>query len=312
MLQAASLPRVGLQLLPSASRLLGLVSPALSGAQQVFKRSVQLCPTPVTTTTPIIHPVVSSTALEIPDVNGFIHSTESFSALDGPGVRFLVFLQGCGMRCLFCSNPDTWELHSGQKTSSKMIAEEIRKVLPYLKHEGGVTCSGGEPLLQPDFVAALFKEAHAMNLTTCIDTTGQGTKHHNWDIVLPHTDMVLFCIKHLDPDKYQRLTGIKQTGALKFARELANRNIPYYLRYVLLPGMSDSPQDIRKLIDFAKEQKTLEAIELLPYHVLGKNKWENLGFKYPLEGMETPPREHVLAVRRDLEDAGLKVLCDVK
>jgi pyruvate formate lyase activating enzyme len=306
------MPHVGLQLLPAAFRLSGLVSPAMATLQQAFSRSLHMGPATATVPAPSSSMPAFADAHNFPDVPGVIHSTESFSALDGPGVRFLVFLQGCGMRCLFCSNPDTWELHSGTRTSSKTVAAEIRKVLPYLRESGGVTCSGGEPLLQPDFVAALFREAHAMNLTTCIDTTGQGSKHHNWDIVLPHTDMVLFCIKHLDPDKYQKLTGIKQTGALKFAAELESRGIPYYLRYVLLPEMSDSPEDIRLLIEFSQKQKALQAIELLPYHLLGKDKWDHLGYKYPLEGMKTPSREHVHAIRQRLEDAGLTVLCDVK
>eukprot|EP00878_Enallax_costatus_P004356 GHUV01004592.1.p1 GENE.GHUV01004592.1~~GHUV01004592.1.p1 ORF type:complete len:240 (+),score=35.22 GHUV01004592.1:531-1250(+) len=170
----------------------------------------------------------------VPEVVGQIHSTESFSAVDGPGVRFLVFTQGCAMRCKFCSNPDTWSAHAGETISSKSLANQIRSVAPYLRPGGGgVTCSGGEPLLQPDFTAAIFREAHAMGLTTCLDTTGQGTKHHNWDKVLPHTDMVLFCIKHLDPEKYTGLTGLRQLGALKFAEELKTQRVPFWLRWVL-------------------------------------------------------------------------------
>lgn len=139
----------------------------------------------------------------------------------GPGVRFLVFVQGCAMRCLFCSNPDTWAPASGELVSSKDIAAQVRSVAPYLKPGGGgVTCSGGEAMLQPEFTAAIFQEAHALGLTTCLDTTGQGSKHHHWDKVLPHTDMVLFCIKSLNEDRYMELTGVRQKGALKFAAEL--------------------------------------------------------------------------------------------
>jgi pyruvate formate lyase activating enzyme len=138
----------------------------------------------------------------IPEVFGRLHSTESFSAVDGPGVRFVAFLQGCAMRCAFCSNPDSWAMGGGEVVSSKELAEQIARVLPYLKSGGGgLTCSGGEPLLQPEFAAALFREAHALGLTTTLDTTGQGTKHKHWDVVLPHTDGVLFCIKALDPAK---------------------------------------------------------------------------------------------------------------
>lgn len=167
-------------------------------------------------------------------------------------------------------------------------------------------------MLQPQFVSALFQEVHKLGLTTCLDTTGQGSKHHHWDVVLPHTDLVLLCIKHLDPVMYEKISGLKQHGAMKFANELAERKIPYYLRYVLVPGLSDSPNDIRLLTEFATKQPTLKGIELLPYHLLGKEKWSVMNMKYPLDGVKVPSRAHVHAVRADIEAAGLKVLCDVK
>lgn len=248
----------------------------------------------------------------VPEVYGHVHSTESFSAVDGPGIRFLTFLQGCAMRCSFCSNPDTWSAHSGHVMSSKDIASKMEHVLPYLRTSGGgITCSGGEPLLQPHFVAALFREAHKMGVTTCLDTTGQGTKHHNWDIVLPHTDLVLFCIKHLDPEKYRQLTGLCQSGALKFAAELKARHIPYYARYVLIPGFTDSTEDLSRLAEFASYQPSLKAVELLPYHVLGKNKWEALNLKYPLEGVTPPSKPEVHKAVELLKGFGVPVLCDV-
>lgn len=247
----------------------------------------------------------------IPEVLGHIHSTESFSAVDGPGVRFIVFTQGCAMRCSFCSNPDSWSAHGGELVSSKDLAKQISRVLPYLKSShGGLTCSGGEPLLQPQFTATLFREAHAMGLTTTLDTTGQGTKHKNWDVVLPHTDGVLFCIKALDPEKYQGMTGLKQIGALRFARELGERGIPFWARYVLIPGHTDSQKDIDLLAEWASKQPTIAGVELLPYHLYGKNKWEALGLKYPLEGVPTPPPAAVRAVISKLEDAGVKVMCE--
>lgn len=197
--------------------------------------------------------------------------------------------------------------------SSKDLAAQIRKVRPYLRPGGGgVTCSGGEPLLQPDFVSSIFQEAQMMGLTTCLDTTGQGTKHHNWDKVLPYTDMVLFCIKHLDPVKYTQMTGLQQRGALKFAAELNEREIPFWLRYVLIPGYTDAPSDIAKLIAFAQGQDTLQGIELLPYHLLGRNKWEALNLKYPLDHVSTPPLEQTRGVIQQLEGAGLNVICDAK
>ncbi|KAF6260330.1 pyruvate formate-lyase activating enzyme [Scenedesmus sp. NREL 46B-D3] len=249
----------------------------------------------------------------IPEVVGQIHSTESFSAVDGPGVRFIVFTQGCAMRCKFCSNPDTWNSSGGEPASSKDIAAQIRSVAPYLRPGGGgVTCSGGEALLQPDFTAAIFQEAHALGLTTCLDTTGQGTKHHHWDKVLPHTDMALFCIKHLDPEKYAGLSGLRQLGALRFAAELKEQGIPFWLRYVLIPGYTDDAKDVDMLVDFCQRQPTLQGVELLPYHRLGVNKWHELGLQYPLEGVSTPPLEQTLRVVDTLEAAGLNVICDAK
>lgn len=249
----------------------------------------------------------------IPPVEGRIHSTESFSTVDGPGVRFIVFTQGCGMRCLFCSNPDTQSMTDGKLVSSKDIAAKLSRMEPYLQpNGGGVTCSGGEPLLQPDFVAGVFQEAHALGLSTCLDTTGQGSKHKSWDHVLPHTDMVLFCIKHLDPMQYEHITGLHQSGSLAFAAELKERHIPFWLRYVLIPNLTDRVGDIEMLITFAKAQPTLVGIELLPYHQLGKNKWDALGWPYPLEGVQPPSHECVLEVMHKLKNAGLHVLCDHK
>lgn len=225
-----------------------------------------------------------------------------------------MFEQGCAMRCAFCSNPDTWTPCGGESITSKDIASQLRSVAPYLRPGGGgVTCSGGEALLQPQFTAAVFQEAHALGLTTCLDTTGQGTKNHHWDTVLPHTDMVLFCIKHLNPEKYAGLTGLRQIGALRFAAELKARGIPHWLRYVLIPGHTDDEDGIQRLIKFCQDQQpALQGVELLPYHLLGRNKWEAMGLQYPLDGVETPPLDDVLSVVERLEAAGLNVICDAK
>lgn len=261
---------------------------------------------------PIMTDVYDDKFPEIQEEVGYVHSTESFSAVDGPGMRFLIFLQGCGFRCSFCSNPDTWAVNKGAQMSSKDIAHRLDLVLPYLKASGGgVTCSGGEALLQPHFVSAVFDEARARGLNTCLDTTGQGTKHRSWDVVLPHTDLVLFCVKHMDPQKYLQLTGHPQGGMIKFARELSDRNLPAWCRYVLIPGMTDSVNDLQMLIDFLKEHPNFLGVELLPYHRLGVEKWHVMGLEYPLEHCRTPTLQQTQGALRQLEDAGIRVMCDV-
>jgi pyruvate formate lyase activating enzyme len=164
------------------------------------------------------------------------------------GFRYTLFLQGSSMRCLFGSNPNSWDVHGVNHIITREVAAEMKKLAPYLRpHGGGVTISGGEPLLQPHFVAAVFQEAHALGLTSCIDTSGQGTEHHDWDIVLPHTDMAL-----LD----QISTSMMQKGALRFADELTKRSIPFWARYVLLSGYTDDPDDLQKLVEWVKMYPT--------------------------------------------------------
>jgi pyruvate formate lyase activating enzyme len=151
-----------------------------------------------------------------------------------------------------------------------------------------------------------------MGLTTCIDTTGQGSKHHNWDIVLPHTDMVLLCVKHMDPERYRQITGLNQAGVLKFINEIREREIPFWARYVLVPGLTDDEKGIDDFIALMQKQPNFQAVELLPYHMLGRQKWSVLGLKYPLEGVKTPEPEAVLKVIERMEAAGLQVQCEYK
>lgn len=250
---------------------------------------------------------------DIPDVVGSVHSIESFSAVDGPGVRFLVFLQGCGLRCVFCSNPDTWHMARGKLTSSKELAKKLERVQPYLSqgdHKGGITLSGGEPLLQPEFTAAVLMEAHTRGLTTCIDTTGQGLKHSHWDKVLPHLDYALFCIKSPIPEKYEWITKRQIGPALGFVGELEQRGIPYWLRYVMMPGRTDQPEDVEALVRFCADKRGMQALELLPYHTLGLAKWEAEGKDYPLAGMPTPSQDEVQRFVDALKAGGVPVLCN--
>lgn len=259
---------------------------------------------------------VEEPASDVPEAIGCIHSTESMSAVDGPGLRFMVFLQGCIARCQFCSNPDTWEFHAGHHVTSKKIASMMARSLAYMRASGGgLTCSGGEPLMQPHFVEALFREAHALGLNTVLDTNGQGCPGAHWDDVLPHTDLVLVCVKHLDANRYRELVGgsAKPASVLHFIEELNHKNIPFWIRYVLIPGHTMASEDIDLLVEFSKRQSScLRGVELLPYHRLGVEKWRQLGIAYPMEHVEPPGREEVVAVAERLEAEGINVMCDVQ
>lgn len=237
----------------------------------------------------------------IPNVIGKIHSKD-FTAIDGLGVRYLLFLSGCCLRCKFCSNPDTWDIRNGTSRLSHDVFNDVLRYKPYIQ---GISVSGGDPLLQPHFLSSLFRLCHKENLSTCIDTAGQ-CKKENWDIVLPHTDFVLFCIKHIDPEKYKYLTGFSQDHAIQFLDKIKQYNIPFYLRYVYIPKFTDDVKDIDNFIKFIKDYKNLQGIEVLPYHRLGVNKWTSLGLEPP--SFEIPRKEQVLGVKEYLQRKGFNVL----
>ena len=239
-------------------------------------------------------------------VPGFVHSVESMSCVDGPGIRYVVFMQGCQMRCAFCSNPDTWRIAKGDQSRSDDIATRIGSVAAYLE---GVTVTGGEPMLQARFLEDLFQRIHKLGLTTCIDTCGRGDKFRDWDAVLPHTDYVLFCIKHIDPVKYKALTGCDIEAPLRFAEELRARSIPFQLRYVLVPGHTEDEQDVHDLVEWAARQPTLVCIELLPFHELGRHKWEELGIRYKLAGVSPPTRSKLLEFKAVCDHFGVALKC---
>lgn len=245
----------------------------------------------------------------IPEVRGQVHSIETFSAIDGPGIRMMIFLQGCYLRCKFCSNPDTWQMNKGNDISSKDIAEKLKRIRSYMRKDmSGITCSGGEPLLQSDFVSAIFQEAKALQLTTCLDTAGQAAVR-NQLTVLPHTDLVLFCIKHTNTEKYKELTGVYPHLAFQFLDNLVNMNKPFYIRYVLIPGYTDGDKDIEELISLTKSVGSVcKGVELLPYHTLGLNKWKALNIKYPLEGVQPMSKDDVNSVYNILVKNNIDVL----
>lgn len=232
---------------------------------------------------------------------GKVHSIETFGTVDGPGIRFVVFMQGCPLKCLYCHNRDTWEVNAGNETNVDDLVSEIKRYLPYIRSSnGGVTVSGGEPLLQATFVTALFKKLKELNIHTCLDTAGSLPISNDIENLLACTDLVLLDIKHINDDKAKTLTGLSNKNNLAFARYLSEHSIPVWIRQVLVPGYTDDENDLRELKEFISTLSNVEKIELLPYHDLGKFKWEKLGFKYPLEGVRTANNEDLIRAKNIL------------
>ena len=197
-----------------------------------------------------------------------IHSIDTFGTVDGPGVRFIVFMQGCHLQCKYCHNRDTWDINSGEYISLDDLLKNIEKYKPYITPNGGVTVSGGEPLLQPHFLISLFKELKKRKIHTAIDTSGMVELTDTIKEVLSLTDLVLLDIKHIDSKKCKDLVGFENTRELKFAKYLSDNNISIWIRQVLVPGYTDDENDLLKLKDFIKSLKSVERVEILPYHNL--------------------------------------------
>ena len=222
-----------------------------------------------------------------------IHSFESLGAVDGPGVRFVIFMQGCSLKCKYCQNRDTWDIHGGNEYSVDEILEKILRYKNYFMPNGGVTISGGEPLLQAKFLIELFTKLKEHSIHTCIDTSGSFDLTCDIKKLIDLTDLFLLDIKCINDEKCIELTGVSNKKELNFAKYLSDNNKPLWIRQVLVPGITDNEQDLLKLRDFINSLKTVEKVEILPYHDLGKFKWEQLDFKYPLEGYRTASSEDV-------------------
>ena len=220
-------------------------------------------------------------------MTGRIHSFETFGTVDGPGVRFVVFFQGCVLRCQYCHNPDTWSFNLGTEyEASDIIKRMLRNKEFYLT--GGITATGGEPMCQIDFLIELFSLAKKEGIHTCLDTSGvmfDKTKLDKIDKLLEATDLVMLDIKHIDNDKHLALTTKNNTNILDFAKYISQRGTKLRIRYVLVPTLTDNESDLISLGKFLKELKTLEKIEVLPYHTLGKVKYQALNLSYPLENI---------------------------
>lgn len=241
------------------------------------------------------------------NVPGYIHSVETAGTLDGPGVRRVLFLQGCPLACLYCHNPDARPFKCGTKTDSYQELREIAKNREYLlKTGGGVTLSGGEPLSQPEFVKSIFQGCQQMGIHTALDTSGFPGKRAD-DELLDATNLVLLDIKHIRPDAYKTLTGVSLHPTLEFAQRLADKNIPVWLRHVLVPGYTDHPDDLAALADFIRSMKNIERVEILPFHNMGAYKWKSLGLDYKLENTPEPCEIQIQKARKPFEDAGMMV-----
>ena len=222
-----------------------------------------------------------------------VHSIESFGTVDGPGIRFVLFLQGCHLQCKYCHNRDTWDINGGSYKSLDSIFEKIMNYKNYIYPNGGVTITGGEPLLQVKFLIELFSKLKQENIHTCIDTSGMVALTENIKKVLSLTDLVLLDIKHIDDKKCKELVGKSNKLELNFAKYLSDNGIKMWIRQVLIPGYTDAPEDLLKLKDFLSTLKTVEKIELLPYHDMGKFKWKKLGLSYALENVPNATTEDV-------------------
>lgn len=239
---------------------------------------------------------------------GRIHSLESFGSVDGPGVRYMVFMQGCAMRCQFCHNPDTWDIKGGYEISADELLNKALRYKAYWKKNGGITVSGGEPLLQTDFLIEFFSKAKAKKIHTTLDTSGstftrKGPYFEKIARLMEVTDLVLLDIKQIDDDMHKVLTGQSNSNILDFARYLSETGKPVWIRHVLVPGGSDDDELLKRLDLFIKSLKNVERVEVLPYHTLGTFKWDELKLDYPLKGVKSPTEERIDNANRLLHTA---------
>ncbi|MGT2887757.1 pyruvate formate-lyase-activating protein [Streptococcus didelphis] len=233
-------------------------------------------------------------------VTGMIHSTESFGSVDGPGIRFIIFMQGCKMRCQYCHNPDTWEMETNN-SKERTVNDVLKEALQY-RHfwgkKGGITVSGGEAMLQIDFITALFIKAKKLGIHTTLDTCGFTYRatpeyHKQLEKLLAVTDLILLDIKEIDPEQHKLVTKQSNKNILLFAQYLSDKGIPVWIRHVLVPGLTDIDEHLEALGDFVATLKNVDKFEILPYHTMGEFKWRELGIPYPLAGVKPPTAERV-------------------
>ena len=229
---------------------------------------------------------------------GYIHSIETFGSVDGPGVRYIIFLQGCKMRCKYCHNPETWATGCGEEKTAVEALSAAMRYKNYWRNNGGITVSGGEPLLQIEFVTELFKLAKEKGVSTVIDTSGEPFTMEEpfiskFDELMKYTDLFLVDIKHIDSGKHRQLTGHSNENILKMAAYLSEKGSKMWIRHVLVPGYTDDEKDLGNLGKFIKSLNTVERFEILPYHTLGLFKWDKLGINYSLKEVKPPTKEEI-------------------
>lgn len=232
------------------------------------------------------------------EIKGRIHSVESFGSADGPGVRYIVFLKGCNMRCQYCHNPDTWVKDGGELMTPEEVLKKALRYKTYWKEKGGITVSGGEALLQIDFVTELFRLAKEKGVNTCLDTSGNPFSleepfKSKFDELMKYTDLFMLDIKHMDDAAHRKLTGQTNQNILEMAAYLSDHGKAMWIRHVLVPGITTEEDELYRLRSFLDTLKTVERVEVLPYHTLGVFKWKELGIPYQLEGVDPPTKEQI-------------------
>jgi pyruvate formate lyase activating enzyme len=243
---------------------------------------------------------------EEPDSWGWVHSYETSAGQDGPGWRFLLFLSGCPLRCLYCHNPDTWKMTDGERMSLPQLVSEMQRYRPMLA-KGGITVSGGEPLMQPKFLKAVLRKAKEWGIPTAIDTSGFLGDRVDEEM-MADLDLVLLDIKSWNPAMYKILTDRELEPTLRFARRLAENKKPIWLRYVLVPGFTDVPEEVHGLAAFAKSLGVVERVDVLPFHQMGRSKWHTLGLQYRLEEVKPPSEESRKEIVAIFQSHGLKAI----
>ena len=232
---------------------------------------------------------------------GRIHSMETMGLVDGPGIRVVVFLQGCSLRCKYCHNPDTWEYGAGEEYTPEQLVNKLKRYKPYFNtSNGGVTFSGGEPLRQPKFLLEALKLCKKEGIHTCIDTSGFG--FGEYDEILKYTDLILFDIKDVTREGYKNVTLVDIDESLNFLEAMKRNKTKIWIRHVVVPGLTDGTEHIKEIKKFIETIDNVDKVELLPYHLLGVNKYEKMGIKYPLEGTEAMDKEKIKEYKKIIDE----------